>query len=348
MADTNSVPNVAEYRSRNPRRSLEEIIVLMKEHGIKFEICSEEEAIHHLSRNNYFRLSSYKCNYLEGNIPGKYANLDFAYLYDLSKVDTKLRKMILELCINFEHEFKTQLKQHLDANDDGYTIVTSFLSRQTDLSEGHRDTGLIDGLIKKLDTPFLKNIIKNDVLVDADHPEWFLQTCPYWIFTELLDFGKLIDFYEFILYQENWRKDPIDKPIAKGKNEVGELHKIRELRNACAHNNCVIASLVPEKTSGKDFNFLTREVQNWIDGKRGDDFHFSKNMKKVPVLNRMINLFYWIDKTLPKKKKLEVFHAFYEDLLNITTHKDFYTGNDYIHNAYDFVLGLTKKLLTND
>ncbi len=347
MADTNESQSIAEYRRRNPNRPLEEIIALMKEHGIKFEICSEEDAIRRLSRNNYFRLSSYKCNYVEGNTPSKYANLDFAYLYDLSKVDTKLRKMILELCINFEHEFKTQLKQYLDANDDGYAAVSSFLGHQTSLSDSHRDTTVVDGFIKKLETPFLKNIVKDDVLVDPDHPEWFLQTCPYWIFTELLDFGKLIDFYEFIFYPDNWRKEPIDKPVARGKSEVGELHKIRELRNACAHNNCVIASLVPERTSGKDFNFLTKEVQAWLDGKKDADFHFSKNMKKVPVLNRLINLFYWIDKTLPYGKKADVFQSFYNDLLSISEHKDYYIGNDYICNAYSFVLGLTKKLLTS-
>ena len=347
MADAVENMDTEEYRRRNPSRSLEEIIELMKEHGIKFEICPEQEAIRRLKRNNYFRLSSYKCNYVEGNTPSKYANLDFAYLYDLSKVDTKLRKMILELCINFEHEFKTQLKQYLDDNDDGYSAVSSFLSHQTDLSDSHRDTALIDGFIKKLETPFLKNIVKDDVLVDPDHPEWFLQTCPYWIFTELLDFGKLIDFYEFIFYPENWRKEPMEKPTSKGKNEVGELHKIRELRNACAHNNCIIASLVPEKTSGKDFLFLTKDVQAWLDKKKDGDFHFSKNMKKVPVLNRLINLFYWIDKIVPEKKKLEVLQVFCDDLDTITDHKDYYAGNDYICNAYNFLLGLTKKLLTS-
>ena len=139
----------------------------------------------------------------------------------------------------------------------------------------------------------------------------------------------------------------MEKPTSKGKNEVGELHKIRELRNACAHNNCIIASLVPEKTSGKDVLFLTRDVQEWLDKKKDGDFHFSKNMKKVPVLNRLINLFYWIDKIVPEKKKLEVLQVFCDDLDTITDHKDYYAGNDYICNAYNFLLGLTKKLLTS-
>lgn len=348
MADLSDNTIIDEYRKRNPGRSLEDIITLMKDHGIKFEICSEEEAIRHLRRNSYFRLSSYKCNYVEGNIPSKYANLDFAYLYDLSKVDTKLRKMILELCINFEHEFKIKLKQYLDENDDGYTIVSEFLSRQTNLSanETYRDTVFIDGLKDKLKTPFLKNLIKEDVLIHEDHPEWLIYTCPYWVFTEIISFGKLIEFYEFIHYPENWNTGFGFKPNTQGKNIVWELNVIRELRNACAHNNCIIANLVPEKTEAQNVRFLTTEVQNWLNSKNDVEFHFSKNMKKVPVLKHLINLFYWIDKILPAKKKHEVFLGFYNDFVNITEHKDYYAGNDYICNAYNFVLGLTKKLLT--
>ena len=54
---------------------------------------------------------------------------------------------------------------------------------------------------------------------------------PIWVFVEIVPFGRLIKFYRFIAEKLK------DKKMI---NESYMLMDVRELRNACAHNNCII------------------------------------------------------------------------------------------------------------
>lgn len=60
--------------------------------------------------------------------------------------------------------------------------------------------------------------------------------CPIWVFLELITFGDLIFFYTFFCEQMEIR--PI---ISKSL-----LHLVKNLRNGCAHNNCILANLSAE------------------------------------------------------------------------------------------------------
>ena len=83
---------------------------MKKEKGITFNYVSEENAIEFLKRkNNYYRLAAYRKNYdkrLNGENKGTYINLDFAYLVDLSIIDMHLRNMIIQMCLDIEHDLK--------------------------------------------------------------------------------------------------------------------------------------------------------------------------------------------------------------------------------------------------
>jgi len=55
--------------------------------------------------NNYFKLVSYRKNfnkYEQGNNKGKYINLDFKMLEDLSIIDMRLRKTMLSIVLDKE------------------------------------------------------------------------------------------------------------------------------------------------------------------------------------------------------------------------------------------------------
>ena len=56
--------------------------------------------------NYYFKLKSYAKNYPINPKNGKYVNLEFAYLVELSKLDMYLRKIILGMCLDVEHILK--------------------------------------------------------------------------------------------------------------------------------------------------------------------------------------------------------------------------------------------------
>ena len=56
--------------------------------GVVFNIMNEDEAKKFLRYNNYyFKLKSYASNYPVNPKTGKYVNLEFAYLVELSKID---------------------------------------------------------------------------------------------------------------------------------------------------------------------------------------------------------------------------------------------------------------------
>lgn len=59
-------------------------------------------------RNNYLRTTSYRKNYdkhMTGDNAGKYIQLDFAHLVELSRLDMYLRTHLLQMCIDIEHAY---------------------------------------------------------------------------------------------------------------------------------------------------------------------------------------------------------------------------------------------------
>lgn len=117
--------------------SIDELIVHMKDKGIKFNIVPESDAKNFLSYNNYYlKLASYRANYEKcpqtSTRAGQYQNLDFGYLKELSTIDMYLRYIIIKMCLDIEHAIKVKLVTvtTADSNEDGYAIVKNYLKRE--------------------------------------------------------------------------------------------------------------------------------------------------------------------------------------------------------------------------
>lgn len=123
-----------------PKKTAEELVqMLHDEKGIQFHLISEEQAVECFSqRNNYLRTASYRKNYpkhIAGPNAGKYIHLEFAYLTELSTLDFYLRELLLQMCIDVEHDLKVSLLRELEENpsEDGYTIVRDFLAQYPEI-----------------------------------------------------------------------------------------------------------------------------------------------------------------------------------------------------------------------
>ncbi|RXJ65373.1 hypothetical protein CRV08_15390 [Halarcobacter ebronensis] len=200
--------------------SIPQQIEYLKNKGITFTKVDENSAINFLTYNSYFfKLKSYSKNY-EKKPNGKYINLDFVYLQELSTLDMHFRRFTLRLTLDLEHMLKTKILRDFNQNTrcDGYIIVNEFLAKYPKLKE-HLESFNFTGYTAK------DNILKKYNLNLA-----------IWNFIEIIEFGHFINFCEFYY----------DKYSDSIYNEIkGLLWSIKCLRNSSAHNNCLLHKLRP-------------------------------------------------------------------------------------------------------
>lgn len=118
-----------------PKKTAPQLILKMNSKGITFKYITEEKAAEYLSdKNNYLRTAAYRKNfqkYNNGCNIGKYINLDFSYLQELSTIDMHFRFLISKMCLDIEHDLKVRMLKDIesDLTTDGYDIVNTFLQQ---------------------------------------------------------------------------------------------------------------------------------------------------------------------------------------------------------------------------
>lgn len=219
-----------------PKLSPDKLIEKMQSKGITFNNISEQDAIEYLkNHNNYYRLASYRKNYdkhTSGENKGKYIDLDFSYLIDLSTIDMRLRFILMNMCLDIEHTLKVHVLEEICANEeeDGYQIVADFLSE---------NSYILQEICKKRFSTYVGELINKHFTFETITSEDGIETtiitnhnCPIWAFMEIIGFGDFIKFYKF--YYSSLQNAPVPE---------GALNLVKSLRNACAHNNCLIHNL---------------------------------------------------------------------------------------------------------
>lgn len=238
---------------KKPYCSATELVDKMESKGITFQKISKNDAAKYLiEKNNFLRLYAYRKNFQKaelGEKKGKYINLDFFHLKALAILDLQLRKQIFGICIDIEHCLKLSLLKDFETRkpEDAYAIVTSFFKNNyytanDILQKSIQRNGYISDLLKKYISEcdqlnnedddvcyytFLQNNTKKQYCIDM----------PIWVLLESITFGGLIRFYEF--YYEYYEEDT---PIS-----IKLLNSIKSIRNACAHNNCILHDLSGNK-----------------------------------------------------------------------------------------------------
>lgn len=194
----------------------------MVKKGIIFNHNDEKSISNFLKHNNYyFKLKSYGKNYDKYNATdkkGQYINLDFAYLQELSTLDMHLRKAIISMALDIEHALKTQLLYDLSCNDneDGYNIVKQYLDV---------DFMRVKSLHDKIGKSAASDLIQKKQESDDNYALWEI--------VEVMSFGEFIDLYQ--LYYSIYP--------SKENDFSSYLWSIKFLRNAAAHNNCLLNSI---------------------------------------------------------------------------------------------------------
>ena len=318
-----------EKKNNKPKYTSKALISKMKdEKGIKFTITTEKDAeLYLLNTNNYLRTASYRKNYQKyengkENL-GKYIDLEFAYLQELSTIDMHLRNIVSEMTRDIEHSIKVMILRQIesDCNEDGYSIVKDFLDF---------NTHIVHSLGAMSCSPFTGDLIFSYFTIEHEEDPKTGKTknyitdytkCPIWVFFELITFGELISFYDFYYKR-------IKNPNFVHKNI---LHLTKSLRNAASHNNCIIANL--SHHTSRPPEEITQRISKIT------EINKSQRKKKLttrPTLE-FISLLYCYDIFVSEKVKVNRINKL-KDLFfeRMCRHKDYFVNNELISSTYNF------------
>ena len=216
-----------------PMMKVLEMVPYLKEKNIKFDKCSECDAEKYLrENNNYFNVTAYKNNFVKyqcGTLKGKYIDLDFAYLKDLSIIDYRTRLVLFKMIIDIEHYLKIRILNTIEEieEENGYSIVNMYLEH--DFNNPKIPKRIHESIRKKVTNEYYKKIFSK---YDLDN-DTKIENIPIWEFLEIITFGELINFFDF--YTQKYSLDD--------HKYVFILREINKLRNAVAHNSCVLSEL---------------------------------------------------------------------------------------------------------
>lgn len=297
--------------NRKQKLDYVEQIQHMKRKGIQFNIMSEEAALRFLQKSNYyFKLKAYAKNYeqwAEGEHKGEYVDLEFAYLVELSTLDMELRYLIIEMCLDIEHFLKIDLLRDVINNkqEDGYNIVNIFFQNCPWVKE--------EIASKKMNSP-CKDLI-----------EKYMEDPAIWNIVEVISFGQFNLLYR--LYYDTYPTTKSFRPYIGG---------VKFIRNAAAHNNCLLNSLKnPYSVSFQKSKKVTTEIYKIPNIKKA----VADRMFLNPVIHDFIVLICAYDKIIKSEAVKRNRYREANQLLNerFVRHKDYFMSNRYITETYNFI-----------
>lgn len=292
---------------------------LAQHHGITFNRFSETDAAAYFSnRNNFLRTASYRKNYpkhTSGANVGKYIGLDFLSLVELSTLDMHLRRILLRMCIDVEHALKVRLVADVenDPAQDGYQIVEDFLNN---------NASVLYNIENKIDAIFTGDLISKYFTIcqvfqaRSAQPQRLKQQivaydCPVWVLVEIISFGDFIKLAEF--YYAGISNNLYDRSI---------INPVRSLRNACAHNNCLLNSLNSSSTTAP-----SAAVSQFVAGLGLSRSSSKRNLSTRPILEIVCLLYEYTNAVSDKVR-----NAGLSELSNFLSHRAIEKKNLLIQN----------------
>ena len=325
-------------RHDKPKMSAADLVKKMRdEKGITFNLVSETEAERYLSDiNNYFRTASYRKNYQKyqrGANPGKYIDLDFGYLRELSTIDWSLRRCINEMCLDIEHDLKVRLLKDIedDPNEDGYQIVEDFIDQNPYLIGKLAPTSVsvyTGSLMRKYLTLSRANSSSGGSVtrITAYHD------CPVWAFVEFITFGDFVRLYEFY-----YSKGSIKRLSTSVMNSV------KSLRNACAHNNCILSVL------GNRTSFAPSEISRMVSGISSiTPSQRRKRLTSRPVMELLCVLYAYKFATSNNDghESLGKLISLFQNRMIV--HKDYFQNNPQLKGYYAFISAIIEYMFPTE
>lgn len=209
---------------RKIKLSIDEQIKNMQEKGVKFNIINEYRAKEILENSSYyFKIKSY-CNYKKDD-QGKYIDLEFAYLYEFSKLDMYFRRIILNISLDIEHSLKVAILRDFNKlKNNGEDIVNGFLGSYL----GKSTSIYLSQSRSRGDQSISTKLIQNNILPNM----------PFWVLVEVIQLGDLRKLYKYF-----YKRFPDLMSITRQRDLNKMIFSAKSLRNCAAHNNCIFTNI---------------------------------------------------------------------------------------------------------
>ena len=323
----------AEKNELKPMLHINEMVDYLKLKNIKFERISEKDAENYLkNNNNYYNLTSYKNNFekyfVNGIFIDKYIDLDFSYLKELSIIDHRLRLILFKMIIDIEHYLKIKILNTIESIDeeDGYRIVNRYLEQ--DFYNVKFPKKVHNSIFKKVGSEYYQKIFSKYDL-DKDKK---LENIPIWEFLEIITFGELVNFYDF--YTNEYKLKDENK-------DVYILRDIVKLRNAVAHNNCILSELNMKKNKYPPSYKIIQFLNNCNIGKDTRSKKLSNSrIRQITYTLYMFNEIVTSDGIKNNVKK-DINELFFDRIIK---HKEYYNNNELLKSIYCYF----KKIIENN
>lgn len=302
--------------SKKVKLPITEQVSYMRDHcGIQFEICPEDDAVKFLSNSNYFfKVKAFAKDYPKNQFTGNYNNLDFAYLRELSLLDAYLRKEVISIAVDIEHFLKVGLISAIsaDLSEDGYDLMDTFFQHYPSIKDEIQNKA--------------KNSYCRDLAAKMEGEGYAV-----WNAVEILTFGQFEKLYK--LYS--------DRSGGWNSKICNLIFPARSIRNAAAHNNCLLNSLRTPYSAPTAKNITSKQVYSYVSKIPALKKSKSKETKlSNPVIHDFIALLFLFDKVCTsietKKNTYETLHDLFHQ--KFTRNKSFFETNEVLISSYEFVV----------
>lgn len=321
-----------------PMMRIDELVPYLKSKNIKFEKISEKDAEEYLrNNNNYYNLTSYKNNFLKypspaGEYEGLYQDLDFAYLKDMAIIDYRVRLLFFKIIIDIEHYLKIRILNLIEniEEENGYKVVNMYLEK--DFNNERFPKKVHNSIFKKVGSEYYNKIFSK---YDMDKNQQ-LENIPVWEFLEIITFGELVNFYEFFSKEYNL------------ENELRNIFILREvvkLRNAVAHNSCVLSELDKKDNLHRADTLVINYLRKCEVGKETRNNKLSNS--RIRQMTYALYMFNEIVTSTGIKKNVteDINELFFG---RIIYHKEYYNNNGLLKSVYTYFYKIIKKYYSSD
>lgn len=299
-----------------------EMVDYLKQKNIKFVKMSETDAENYLrDNNNYYNVTSYKNNfekYSAGELAGKYIDLDFAYLKDLSIIDMRLRLVLFKIIIDIEHYLKIKILNRVETIDqeDGYRVVNLYLEK--DYNDEKFPKKVHNSIFKKMGNEYYQKIFsKYDINKDNK-----IENIPIWEFLEIITIGELVNFYDFYTKEYN---------LTEEHKNVFIFRDIVKLRNAVAHNSCVLCELdKKDNLYSPDYKIIQYLKECGIGKDTRDNKLKNSRIRQITYTLYMFNEIVTSEGVKDNVKE-DINELFYGRIIH---HKEYYNNNELLKSIY--------------